>query len=60
RGADRVGEDIGDTWMDALEVSASEVCVMLGVVMLVVDVETCRCECGRDREGGEGGGHSRG
>ncbi|KAJ1139992.1 hypothetical protein NDU88_006353 [Pleurodeles waltl] len=36
---DTVGEDTGDKWMDVEEVSAREVCVMLGVVMLVVDVE---------------------
>ncbi|KAJ1082652.1 hypothetical protein NDU88_002817 [Pleurodeles waltl] len=39
RGADRVGEDTGHTWMDEVEVPASEVCVLLGVVMLVVAVD---------------------
>ncbi|KAJ1169198.1 hypothetical protein NDU88_001104 [Pleurodeles waltl] len=34
-----VGEDTGDACMDVVEVSASEVCLMLGVVMLVVDVD---------------------
>ncbi|KAJ1097415.1 hypothetical protein NDU88_002534 [Pleurodeles waltl] len=35
----RVGEDTEDACMDIVEVSASEVCVLLGVVMLVVDVD---------------------
>ncbi|KAJ1113463.1 hypothetical protein NDU88_001708 [Pleurodeles waltl] len=39
RGTDRVGEHRGDACMNVVEVSASEVCVLLGVVMLVVDVD---------------------
>ncbi|KAJ1154696.1 hypothetical protein NDU88_007439 [Pleurodeles waltl] len=35
----RVGEDTGDAWMDVVEVSPSEVYVLLGVVLLVVAVE---------------------
>ncbi|KAJ1217752.1 hypothetical protein NDU88_005342 [Pleurodeles waltl] len=38
-GADRVGEDTGDVWMDVVEVAASEVYVLLGVVMVVVAVD---------------------
>ncbi|KAJ1161331.1 hypothetical protein NDU88_001818 [Pleurodeles waltl] len=39
-GTDMVGEDTGDMCMDVVEVSASEVCVLLGVVMMqVVDDE---------------------
>ncbi|KAJ1087942.1 hypothetical protein NDU88_001101 [Pleurodeles waltl] len=37
RGYDRLGDDTGDEYMDVVEVSASEVFVLLGVVMLVVD-----------------------
>ncbi|KAJ1165608.1 hypothetical protein NDU88_006029 [Pleurodeles waltl] len=35
-GADTVGEDTEEVCMDAVEVSASEVCVPLGVVMMLV------------------------
>ncbi|KAJ1197640.1 hypothetical protein NDU88_001496 [Pleurodeles waltl] len=38
-GADRVGEDKGDTWMDVVEVSTSEMCVLLDVVMMVAAVD---------------------
>ncbi|KAJ1164502.1 hypothetical protein NDU88_004939 [Pleurodeles waltl] len=37
-------EDTGDTWMDVVEVSASEVCVLLGVVMVVVAVEAVHAD----------------
>ncbi|KAJ1176788.1 hypothetical protein NDU88_002055 [Pleurodeles waltl] len=36
RGADRVGDDKGDAWMDVVEVSASEVCVLHDVVVVAV------------------------
>ncbi|KAJ1116469.1 hypothetical protein NDU88_004680 [Pleurodeles waltl] len=35
-GTDTVGEDTGDVCMDVVEVSASEVCVVFGVVMMMV------------------------
>ncbi|KAJ1144227.1 hypothetical protein NDU88_010528 [Pleurodeles waltl] len=38
-GADRVGEDKGDVWMDDVEVSASDVWVLHDVVMVVVAVD---------------------
>ncbi|KAJ1152893.1 hypothetical protein NDU88_005667 [Pleurodeles waltl] len=58
--ADRVGEDTGDMWMDVVEVSASEVCVLLGVVILVMDVDAVHAGVSMDvtvrevEEGDEG------
>ncbi|KAJ1149249.1 hypothetical protein NDU88_002064, partial [Pleurodeles waltl] len=44
-GTDTVGEDTGDASMDVVEVYASEVCVLLGVVlMLVVDINVVHAD----------------
>ncbi|KAJ1181736.1 hypothetical protein NDU88_006936 [Pleurodeles waltl] len=49
-----VGEDTGDVCMDVVEVSASEVCVLLGVVMmLVVDGDAVHAGVGVEVTGWE-------
>ncbi|KAJ1187027.1 hypothetical protein NDU88_003806 [Pleurodeles waltl] len=53
-GTDTVGEDTGDTCMDVVEVSASEVCVLLGVVMmLAVDIDVLHAGVSVDITGRE-------
>ncbi|KAJ1197996.1 hypothetical protein NDU88_001840 [Pleurodeles waltl] len=56
RGRDTVGEDTGDVCMAAVEVSASEVCVLLCVVvMLVVHASVSVDRTGREVEEEEEG-----
>ncbi|KAJ1180441.1 hypothetical protein NDU88_005662 [Pleurodeles waltl] len=53
-GAGTVGEDRGDMCMAVVEVSASEVCVLLGVVlMLVVDDDVVHADVSVDGTGKE-------
>ncbi|KAJ1090367.1 hypothetical protein NDU88_003500 [Pleurodeles waltl] len=49
-----VGEDTGEVCMDVVEVSASDVCVLLGVVMmLVVDIDVVHAGVSVDVTGWE-------